>query len=151
MGLVLFYHLTQSATEDTARTLLRKALAQGWRVMIRSPDAAAIEHLDARLWLGPPEEFLPHGLAGGPHDPDQPVLIGPGPIMNGASALMLLDGAEPLAGEIAALERTWILFDGNDAGTLAAARAQWKVLTGEGHSAQYWSESGGRWEKKAEA
>lgn len=150
MGLVMFYHLTRSAPEDTARPLLRRALAQGWRVMIRGTDEAGMKRLDERLWLGPEDEFLPHGLAGGDRDGEQPVLIGPGPIGNAAQALMLLDGAAPLDNEVAAMDRTFVLFDGNDDAALAVARDRWKSLTAAGHPAQYWSEETGKWEKKAE-
>jgi DNA polymerase-3 subunit chi len=48
------------------------------------------------------------------------------------------------------MERVWVLFDGNDAARLQAARQQWKATVGAGHAAQYWSEESGRWEKKAE-
>ena len=53
--------------------------------------------------------------------------------------------------EVEALERVCILFDGNDAAALDAARGQWKGLTGAGCKAQYWSEESGRWEMRAEA
>jgi DNA polymerase-3 subunit chi len=49
------------------------------------------------------------------------------------------------------MERVCILFDGNDDAAVQVARGQWKALTGAGCAAQYWSEAGGRWEKKAEA
>jgi DNA polymerase-3 subunit chi len=150
MGLVMFYHLTRSAPEDTARPLLHKALSRGWRVMIRSTDDARMKRLDERLWLGPEEEFLPHGLAGGASDAHQPILIGPGAAVNNPQALMLLDGAGPLDGEIAVMDRTFLLFDGNDEAALNTARGQWKDLTDAGHAAQYWSEETGRWEMKAE-
>ncbi len=151
MGLVLFYHLTRSTPEQTARGLLMRALAQGWRVMVRGTDRAALDRLDGQLWLGPEEEFIPHGLEGGPHDGDQPVLIGQGPAANAAQALMLTGGAAPLPGEAEAMERTWVLFDGTDEAQLAVARAQWKDMTGAGQTAQYWSEESGRWEKKADS
>lgn len=150
MGLVLFYHLTRSTVEDTARLLLGKALAAGWRVMVRGTDPARLEVLDTKLWLGPDDSFLPHGLAGGGHDADQPVLLGTGAIGNDAPCLMLVDGAGVEVGDIAALKRVWILFDGADEAALARARSQWTALTGAGVSAQYWSEAGGRWEMKAE-
>ena len=41
--------------------------------------------------------------------------------------------------EITAMERVWVLFDGNDTARLQAARAQWKAMTGAGHAAQYLS------------
>lgn len=118
--------------------------------MVRGVDMAALERLDMRLWQGEPAEFLPHGLQGGPHDGDQPVLIGTGEISNEAKGLFLLDGAGVTAEEAKGLERVWLLFDGSDGGQLAAARAKWKALTEAGVAAQYWSEEGGRWEKKAE-
>ena len=62
-----------------------------------------------------------------------------------------VDGAEATDAEIAAMERVWVLFDGNDTARLQAARVQWKTVTTAGHPAQYWSEETGRWEKKAES
>jgi DNA polymerase III subunit chi len=149
MGVVMFYHLTRSSTADTVQSLVSRALAQGWRVMIRGTDHAALDRLDARLWLGPDDDFVPHGLQGGPLDADQPVLIGQGGVANGAQALALLDGATATPDEIAAMERVWVLFDGADEARLHAARLQWKALTSTGITAQYWAEDSGRWEKKA--
>jgi DNA polymerase-3 subunit chi len=150
MGLVLFYQLTASTPEDLARTLLPRALGQGWRVMVRGTDRAALERLDGRLWIEPEESFLPHGLDGGPHDADQPVLLGQGAATNGAKAVLLLEGAEPLPGEVEAMERVWVAFDGAEPDRLQAAREQWKRIIAAGHKAQYWSEESGRWEMKAE-
>jgi DNA polymerase III subunit chi len=152
MGTVMFYQLLRSAPEDMLAINAPRALGQGWRVMVRGTDQAALERLDAALWLkGGEESFLPHGLAGGPQDADQPVLLGTGAPGNGAKVLALVDGAEASDTEIAAMERVWVLFDGNDDARLQAARAQWKAMTGSGHAAQYWSEESGRWEKKAES
>lgn len=150
MGSVMFYHLTRSAPEDTLRQLIGRAMGQGWRVMVRGTDEGALDRLDAALWLGPEDGFLPHGRAGGPHDARQPVLIGTGAVTNGAQGLMLVDGALTTPDEVRGLERVWIVFDGNDADRVAAARAAWTALTGAGIAAQYWSEESGRWEKKAE-
>ncbi len=149
MGTAVFYHLIRSSAEETLATILPRALGQGWRVMIRSPDRARLERLDARLWLEPEEGFLPHGLEGGPQDGVQPVLLGAGPVRNGAQGVALIDGAEPLPGE-EAMERLWVLFDGNDEGAVQAARGLWTRLTGLGMAAQYWSEESGRWQMKTE-
>lgn len=145
----MFYHLTASPVEETAGLLLGRAMGQGWHVMMRGTDRARLEWLDERLWLRPVDGFLPHGLEGGPQDAEQPVLLGLGAIVNQAQGLMLVDGAVVDAAEAAGLERVWILFDGNDAAAVDAARGQWKELTGAGLAAQYWSEESGRWEKKA--
>jgi DNA polymerase-3 subunit chi len=151
MGQVFFYHLTRSPLDVTLPALLAKSLQTGWHVVVRSVDAARLDWLDARLWLGPEESFLPHGIAGNSGAADQPILLTTGADMpNNAQCLMAVDGAEVDASECASLERVCILFDGNDPVALEGARAQWKTLTGSGVSAQYWSESGGQWEKKAE-
>jgi DNA polymerase III subunit chi len=49
------------------------------------------------------------------------------------------------------LERICILFEGNDDGAVTVARGQWKVLTGAGCAAQYWSQESGSWSKKSES
>jgi DNA polymerase-3 subunit chi len=151
MGTVMFFHLMQSAPADTLAVNAPRALKEGWRVMVRGTDPAALDLMDQALWLkGGDESFLPHGLAGGPMDADQPVLLGMGAPGNGAKVLALVDGAMATDAEIIAMERVWVLFDGNDAERLQTARAQWKAVTDAGHPAQYWSEESGRWEKKAE-
>lgn len=129
--------------------LIGKARGAGWRVLVRGEDAALLERLDALLWQGPEDGFVPHGLAGGPHDADQPVLLGHIP-SDGFGCLMSVAGAEVTAQEVAALERTCILFDGHDAAALDHARSQWKALTDAGCAAQYWAQEAGRWTKKAE-
>lgn len=149
MGVVMFYHLTASRAEDTARILLARSMQAKWRVMVRGTDAKRLEWLDSFLWQGPEDGFLPHGLEGGPHDARQPILLGRGPIGNAAQALMAIDGAEVDPDEAAVLERVFILFDGQNEAAVATARSQWKTLTGAGLAAQYWSEESGHWEKKA--
>ena len=85
------------------------------------------------------------------HDAAQPVLLTTTKDMaNAASCLMAVDGADVAPEEVQRLERVCVLFDGNLATSLDAARGQWKALTDAGCSAQYWSEASGRWEKKAE-
>ena len=150
MGAAYFYHLTQRPMEETLAMLLNKARAAGWRVAVRGTDAARITWLDEKLWLGADNGFLPHGIAGGPHDSDQPILLTVGAADNGATCVMSVDGAAVTAEEVASLERVCILFDGNDPDQLNTAREHWKALKDASASAQYWSEESGRWEKKAE-
>lgn len=151
MGAAYFYHLTRSPLEVALPQLLGKALGAGWRVAVRGTDAARLDWLDQQLWLGPEDGFLPHGVAGGPHDADQPVLLTTAADHpNGATCVMAVDGAEVAPEEVTALSRVCILFDGGDEAALNTARVQWKALTGAGCPAQYWSEESGRWEKKAE-
>lgn len=151
MGAVFFYHLTRSGPEEAVALLAERSLAQGWPVLVRVATPARAEWLDQRLWLGPEEGFLAHGLAGGPADDLQPVLIqAAGDLPPRVRCLMALDGAEVTAAEVRALERACILFDGGDEAALARARDQWRTLTAEAVPAQYWSEKSGRWMKEAE-
>ena len=151
MGAAFFYHLTRRPLEATLPLLLDKARAAGWRIAVRGSDPGRMAWLDEKLWLLGDESFLPHGLAGGPHDADQPILLTTAETAaNDPTCLMAVDGAGVTAQEVQALERVCILFDGQDGAALARARSQWKALTVAGCSAQYWSEESGRWEKKAE-
>jgi DNA polymerase-3 subunit chi len=152
MGAAFFYHLTQNPLEVTLPLLLEKARGAGWAILVRGRDAARMDWLDQKLWLGPDEGFLPHGQAGGPHDALQPVLLtaqegNP----NNAACVMSVDGADVTPEELNSAERVCILFDGHDPDAVAHARQQWKTLTDAGCAAQYWSEESGRWEKKAES
>ena len=148
--MVLFYHLMQGTVEATVATLLTRAQAQGWRVLLRGTDMRRLDRLDTRLWTDPPDGFVPHGMAGGTQDADQPVLIGTGAAVNGAQALLLVDGALASVEEAAAMQRVWLLFEGTDAAAVEAARGEWRRLTGAGVAAQYWSDAGGRWQMKTE-
>ena len=150
MGAAYFYHLTRRPLEETLGMLLGKAMGAGWRVAVRGRDEAMLATLDARLWLGPEDGFLPHGMAGGPHDADQPVLLTTGTAGNGATCVMSVGGASVGADEVAALDRVCVLFDGNDPAAVDVARGQWKALKDAAAAGQYWSEASGSWEKKAE-
>ena len=151
MGQAFFYHLTDSPLEQTLPMLIGKARGAGWRVVVRGPEPAMLDALDAALWLGPEEAFLAHGRAGGPHDALQPVLLCAPDQQAEAQCLMCVGGAGVTAEEAAALQRLCILFDGHDTRAVAEARVQWKALTGAGIVAQYWAQEDGRWVKKAES
>ncbi len=149
-AVAMFYHLMRAGLDDTVTIIVTRAMGQGWRVMLRGTDLGLLGRLDDKLWLGPEDGFVPHGLEGGPHDADQPVLLGLGPIANAAQGLVLLSGAEVQRDEVPALERVWLLFDGADEAAVQAARDQWTRLTGWGMAAQYWSDDSGAWVKKVE-
>lgn len=153
MGAVYFYHLTSASLEQTLPMLLEKSRAAGWAVEVRGrDDDGAMKRLDAALWKGPAESFLPHGVAGGDHDADQPILLTSGQTATNAPAcVMSVHGADLTPEEVQSHERCCILFDGYDEEAVAHARTQWKALTGAGCSAQYWAQEDGRWTKKAEA
>lgn len=149
---VYFYHLTRSPLEVTLAVLLAKSLEAGWRVALRGTDPERLAWLDEQLWLMGEESFLPHGLAGGPHDAEQPVLLTTqSSAPNGAQALIAIDSAEVAPEELAGLARASIVFDGADPVAVEAARGQWRALVAAGARAVYWSQESGAWQKKAES
>lgn len=146
MGEAAFYHLTRRPLEETLRALLSRARSEGWRVVVRGVDPEHMERLDRSLWMGREEEFLAHGIAGGAHDAEQPILLTTGEgVPNGATCLMSVGGAPVTAEEVASMERVCLLFDESDEPAIAAARAQWKALGDQGCTAKYWSEKSGKW------
>ncbi len=129
--------------------LLERALEQNWRIVLRGRDAGFLSWLDQKLWLGPDDGFLPHGLAGGPHDELQPILLTTEAMS--AECLISVEGAEISPEHVNASKRAMILFDGMNEPAVAHARVQWKQLTAAQCKAKYWSEASGRWEMKAES
>ena len=151
MGAAYFYHLTRRPIEATLPQLLAKSLEAGWRVYIRGTNPDSLETLDEKLWQDAASGFLPHGIEGGAHDADQPILLGTKDTSaNGATCLVSIDGAVVSADEVNTLARVCVIFDGNNDTALNQARSQWKALTDAGCPAQYWSEESGNWQKKAE-
>ena len=146
---VMFYHLTQSPPAQTLQAILPRALAAGWRVLLRGDDMVLAD-LDAKLWGGKAEEFLPHALAGGLQDNDQPILLG-NIESTGFDALALIGTTQLDLNEAARLNRVWVLFDAGDEGQMTAARALWKAVSSAQLHAQYWSEDSGKWAMKTAA
>jgi DNA polymerase III subunit chi len=149
---VLFYHLTGIPLEATLPDLLQRSLERGWRVVVRCGSEAGMASLDAILWTFSDASFLPHGTSAGPHPALQPIYLTLGSeTPNGATVLMLVDGARASPAEIAGFERTCVLFDGADEHAVAAARDDWRAVTGAGLAARYWAREHGRWVQKASA
>jgi len=149
MSEVYFYHLTRTPLEMTLPELLEKSRARGWTVLLRASTGQRLKWLDERLWTGPEASFEPHGLAGGPQDADQPVLLTLGhDCPNRAGILIAVDGAQVWVDEVARYQRVCIVFDGNDDASLTVARGQWKDLTDAGCPARYWSQESGSWAEK---
>ena len=151
MAEVYFYHLTRSPLEKAIPDLLEKVRANNWRALIRSTDPHRLQALDASLWQYRDDSFLPHGLAGGAHDAQQPILLTTtSENTNQADILLLTHQAKTDPSEVAAYKRVCLMFDGNNANELTQARTDWKSLTEAGIAAQYWAQEDGRWTKKAE-
>jgi len=145
---VWFYHLERTGLDQALPELLEKTLGRGWRALVRTAEPDRIDHLDGWLWSYREDSFLPHAPAGEPNAERQPVLLTTGfENRNQADALFLLDGAEP--GDLAGFTRCLVLFDGVDEAQLAAARALWSRLKGEGSPVSYWRQMARGWEKQA--
>jgi DNA polymerase-3 subunit chi len=144
---ILFYHLETRPLEKVLPLLLERSLERGWRAVVEvgTPERARL--LDELLWTYRDDSFLPHALASGEHDADQPVLIATGPENpNGAAVRFYVDRALPLSGE--GYERIVILFSGRDPEAVAEARGAWKALAG-GNTLTYWQQDAeGRWQKR---
>ena len=144
--LVDFYQLGATPPEQVIASLAEKLLAQDARLIVVAEDEGALARLDRLLWDNGPTGFLPHGVAGGADDAQQPVLLTTTPdAPNLARNMLIADGQWREAA--LAYDRVFYLFD--DA-TLEGARLAWKLLAGrEGVERRYWAREDGKWVKKA--
>ena len=146
----LFSHLTQTPLEATLPTLLTKSLERGWRVRIQGPNRDALGRLDRHLWTYDDQSFLPHAMAGGPHDAQQPILLSTDDAnANNAAVLMLVDGVHPLEKDLEQYTRACVFFDGNDPDQVGATRNYWTSLKSSGLETRYWAQDNGKWVQKA--
>ena len=147
---VLFYHLQGQKLEGVLPGLLEKSLQRGWKVVVQGASEERIEALDAHLWTYRDDGFLPHGTWREQDAALQPILLtltDTNP--NAATVRFLIEGAAPPA-DAEAYARIVLLFDGEDADAVAAARAHWAVAKAKGFDATYWQpDEQGRWVKKA--
>ena len=146
MSDILFYHLETQPLERVLPVLLEKSLERGWKAVVETSSRARAEAIDAMLWTFRDDSFLPHGIAGEPTDPDQPVLIATDcDNPNAANVRFFVDRAVPQTGE--GYERIVYMFSGHDPDAVTEARAAWKAL-GPGNALTYWQQDeGGRWVK----
>jgi DNA polymerase-3 subunit chi len=147
---ILFYHLTASPLEASLPDMVARSLERDWRVLIRCGTEAGLVAVDAMLWTWGDGSFLPHGTEATGHGPRQPVWLTRGDDNpNGATVLMLVDGARAAPDAMAAFDRACLIFDGADPEAVAAARSDWKAVTAAGLGATYWAQEDGRWVRRA--
>ena len=141
-----FYQLGGSPAEQVIGSIAEKILAEDGRLLVVASDEGALARLDRQLWDRGAASFLPHGIAGGPDDARQPVLLATSPdAPNLARNLLIADGEWREAA--LAYDRAFYLFD---ADTLDGARLAWKLLSGrDGIERRYWAQDGGRWTQQA--
>ncbi|WP_114228889.1 MULTISPECIES: DNA polymerase III subunit chi [Sphingomonas] len=141
-----FYQLGEAPADGVIATLAGRVLESGGRLLIVAEDDGLLSRLDRLLWDQEGASFLPHGVAGGPDDVRQPILLSTTPdAPNTARNLLIADGAWREAA--LTFERAFYLFD---EATLQDARLAWKLLSGrEGIERHYWAREDGRWTMKA--
>jgi DNA polymerase III subunit chi len=145
---IAFYHLQKSPLEAVLPKLLEKTLAAGKRALVLASSAERVEALATHLWTYDPDSWLPHGTSQDGSAEEQPIwLTDRDDNLNEAGFLFLTDGAD--SARIAAYERCFDLFDGNDPAAVEAARARWQTRKAEGHAVTYWQQTErGGWERK---
>ncbi|HLY56595.1 MAG TPA: DNA polymerase III subunit chi [Stellaceae bacterium] len=144
-----FYHLQKGSVAEALPRLLEKAVAGGFRVLVRTPSQDEAETLSRALWTFDPASFLPHGTAADGWEAEQPIyLTGGEENPNHADLACQVGGAEVVA--LDGFKRAVDMFDGRDEAATAAARERWKRYRAAGHTVIYWQQKpGGGWEKKA--
>ena len=153
---VLFYHLQNTALENVLPPLLEKSLERGWRVVVQSTSQERAEALDAHLWTYRDDSFLPHatwragdsGRAAGDAQ-DQPIVLAvEDGNPNRANVRFLVDNAA-LPADSDAYDRMVLVFNGDDADALAAARSAWTDCKARGFDVTYWqTDERGRWQRR---
>jgi DNA polymerase-3 subunit chi len=141
-----FYQLAETPAEQVIANLAEKVLSADGRLLVIAGDEGFLARLDRMLWDQGPASFIPHGLAGGPDDARQPVLLSTSPdAPNQARNLLIADGQ--WRDSALGYERCFYLFDAN---SLKGARLAWKLLAGrEGVERRYWAQVEGRWKQQA--
>jgi DNA polymerase-3 subunit chi len=140
-----FYQLAGTPAEQVIASIAEKVLDGEGRLLVVAEDEAYLARLDRQLWDGG-SSFLPHGLAGGPDDSRQPILLSTSPdAPNQARNMLIADGTWREAA--LTYERSFYLFDNQ---TLEGARLAWKLLAGrESVERRYWAREGGKWMRKS--
>jgi DNA polymerase III subunit chi len=146
---VLFYHLQNMSLESVLPPLLEKSLERGWRVVVQSTSPERADALDAHLWTYRDDSFLPHATWRAQDAADQPIILAVeegNP--NRAHVRFLVDNAAVPA-DSDSYERVVLVFNGEDADALAAARLAWADCKSRGFTVTYWqADESGRWRRR---
>src|SRR5262249_19862520 len=129
--------------------LLEKSVERGWRVVVQSTSQERADALDAHLWTYRDDSFLPHATWRVADAGDQPIILS---VEEGnpdrATVRFLVDNA-PLREDSASYERMVLIFNGEDAEALAAARLAWADCKSRGFDVTYWqADEQGRWRRR---
>jgi DNA polymerase-3 subunit chi len=145
----MFYHLERQPLEKILPQLVARSLERGWRVVVRADSEERVEALSALLWTFSEEAFVPHGSKADGNAALQPVwLTADEENPNQANVGFFVAGA-PTDG-IDSFQRAVIMFSGDEAEAVSAAREKWKWAKAAGHDVSYWQQDeAGRWQNRA--
>lgn len=147
MADIAFYHLEHLPLEKALPALLDKVISSGKKAVVRMQSQGLLTLLDQSLWTAGHTKFIPHTAkkdADTEHTPIFLTMTEENPIS--ADVLIVLEGSNIFED----FSRVLVMFNGQDAGELAEARARWKILKDAGHTLTYWQqESNGGWKKAA--
>lgn len=140
-----FYQLGGTPPEPVIASLAQKVLSADGRLIVIAEDEAYLARLDRMLWDQGTTSFIPHGLAGGPDDAREPILLSTSPdAPNLARNALIADGI--WRESVLSYDRSFLLFDDS---TLKGAREAWKSLAGrDGVERRYWALESGKWVQK---
>ena len=140
-----FYQLGSAPLDSVIARIAGKLLADDSRLLVVADDERLLARLDRQLWDEGAASFLAHGVAGGPDDARQPILLSTtADAPNLARNLLIADGSWREAA--LHFDRAFYLFD---EATIGGARAAWKSLAGrDGVERHYWAQVDGRWVEK---
>jgi DNA polymerase-3 subunit chi len=130
---VKFYHNAADRLR-AACAITGKAVAQGHKVIVFTPDQATAQQYDNLLWSAPPTSFVPHVAANSPLAARTPVVI-----VQELADLPYDDLLINLANDLpAGYERFKLLVEivGDDEAGRAAARSRWRFYKANGHTVQ---------------
>lgn len=150
MADIRFYHLKTQTLDEALPGLLMKAYDNGKKhVVIRLPDKAAVEKMNAHLWSFHPNIFLPHGSEKDGNAERQPVWL-TAQDENPNNASILIAGGGAVANDLSGFALVCEMFADHDSEAVSAARARWRTYKDAGHNLTYWQQTeNGGWEQKA--
>ena len=136
-----FYHLQKTPLEQVLPKLCEKAYSTGKRIKILLDNDDRIEFINSLLWTYSEESFLPHGSKKDGFVEEQPIFISTNiENENGASILILADGAQIDISLLNTYERILNIFDGMSDLALASAREYWKKIKTTDNELHYWQQ-----------
>lgn len=119
-----FYQLSRDPVEQVVALLARKVIQADERLLVISGELEQHQAISDALWAQGGATFLAHGLAGGPHEARQPILLSDGcAAPNEARIAIVADGQ--WREEAGSFDRVLLLFGPEHT---EAARGLWREL-----------------------